>query len=182
MNEKKQVKNRMLGSAKELARIAVFVAMVIGAQYVFSAVPFVEIVSLLFAAYAYSFGVVRSVAAAVAFALLRQFVFGFFPVVLLLYLIYFPLLCVVFSWLGRCKISGWKLVAWATLTAVVCTVCFSLLDNLLMAICSLDGKKAVNAYFVASIPFMIGHSLCVGISVAFLFLSLTKLLLFIKKA
>ena len=92
MNGKMDAKNGMIRSAKEVARPAVFVAAVLAAQYVLSAVPFVEIVTLLFAVYAYSFGIARGVVAAVAFALLRQLLFGFYPVVLVLYLVHFSLL------------------------------------------------------------------------------------------
>ena len=49
MKAQKRAKQGVAFSAKELARTAVFVAAVIGAQYALAAVPFVEIVSLLFA-------------------------------------------------------------------------------------------------------------------------------------
>ena len=54
-------------SAKECAYIAVFVALVIAAQLAFSAVPGVEVVTVLFVAYAFTFGVARGMIAATAF-------------------------------------------------------------------------------------------------------------------
>ena len=183
MSEQKGWKNGAIRSAKEVARLAVFVAAAIGSQYALSAVPFVEVVSLLFICFAFVFGVVRGVIAAVAFSLLRQLLFGFYPVVLILYLIYFSMLSVAFGLLPKwCKWTGWKLLAVATALAVVCAVCFTLLDNLLTPWYYAYTPKAAQRYFKASIPFLIGQTICVGVSVAGLFLPLTKALFFAKKA
>ena len=174
MNNSDKIKNGALKSAKEVARSAVFTAMVIGAQYALSAVPFAEIVTLLFAVYSYAFGGVRGVVSAVAFALLRQLLFGFFPVVLALYLIYFPLLCLVFGTLRKTKLSGWKLIVVAVVVAVGCTVGFTLLDNLLTPLYYGYTSRAARAYFNASVPFMIGQSVCVAVTVGALFVPLVK--------
>ena len=183
MSEQKNWKNGAIRSAKEVARTAVFVAMVIGSQYALSVVPFVEVVSLLFICYAYVFGVVRGAVAAVAFALLRQLLFGFYPVVLMVYLIHFSMISVVFGLLPRwCKWTGWKLLLIAALLAAVCTACFTLLDNLLTPWYYGYTPKAAELYFKASIPFLFGQMICVGISVAGLFVPLTKAFCFLKKA
>ncbi len=174
MNEKNRAKNRAVNSAKEVARTAVFTAAAIGAQYALSALPFVEIVTLLFAVYSYVFGGVRGAASAVAFALLRQLLFGFFPVVLVLYLIYFPLLALAFGALRKTKLSGWKLLVWAVAVATICTVGFTLLDNLLTPLYYGYSTRVAQVYFKASVPFMIGQSICVALSVGALFLPLTK--------
>ena len=89
--ERKTTKKKMVRSAKECTLVAVFVALLIAAQLVLSAVPSVEVVTVLFAAFAFSFGTCRALTAATAFSLLRQLVFGFFPTVLILYLIYYNL-------------------------------------------------------------------------------------------
>jgi hypothetical protein len=183
MNEKSSFRSGAIQSAKEVARTAVFVALVIGSQYALSALPFVEVVSLLFICYAFVFGVVRGVVAAVAFALLRQLLFGFYPVVLILYLVYFSMLSVVFGLLPRwCKWTGWRLLIIATLLAVVCTACFTLLDDVLTPLYYSYTPRAAEIYFKASIPFLIGQTICVSVSVAGLFLPLTKALFFVKKA
>ena len=181
MKAQKRAKQGVAFSAKELARTSVFVATVIGAQYALAAVPFVEIVSLLFACYAYAFGAVRGGVAAVVFALLRQLLFGFYPVVLVLYLVYFPLLCLAFGLLGKSSLSGWRLLALAVVVAVLCTACFTLFDNVLTPLYHGYTQKAARLYFKASLPFLIGQTVCVGVSVAVLFLPLTKALLFVKK-
>ena len=88
-------------SAKDCAYIAVFVALVIVAQLALSLVPGVEVVTVLFVAFSFAFGVRRSMIAATAFALLRQIAFGFYPLVLILYLVYFNLLALLFGFIGK---------------------------------------------------------------------------------
>ena len=92
--------NRWTSSAKELAYISVFVALLIAVQLILSFIPGVELVTVLFVAYSFSMGVRRGMLAATTFSLLRQLDFGFFPTVLVLYLIYFNLLCLLFGLLG----------------------------------------------------------------------------------
>ncbi len=181
MNKKTGVKNGVARSAKEVARTAVFLAAVIGVQYAFAALPFVEAVTLLFACYAYVFGVRRGGIAAVLFSLLRQLLFGFYPVVLILYCVHFSCLALVFGSLKKlCPWTGWRLLLLAVGVAVVCTVAFSLLDNLLTPLWYSYSARAAKAYFVASLPFMLGQSVCVAVTVGGLFLPLTKALFFVK--
>ena len=183
MSEKKVRKIKAVRPAREIARTAVFVATVIGAQYALSAVPFVEIVTLLFACYAYVFGMERGILCAVAFAFLRQLLFGFYPVVLALYLTHFSFLSLVFGMLGeRCPQNGWRRLALVVAVAVVCTVGFTLLDNVLTPMYYGYSQRAAKMYFRASLPFMLGQSVCVAVSVALLFIPLTKALFFVKKA
>ena len=181
MNKKTDVKNEVARSAKEVARTAVFLAAVIGVQYALAAIPFVEVVTLLFACYAYVFGAGRGVVAAVLFALLRQLLFGFYPVVLILYCVHFSFLSLVFGGLKRfCPWKGWRLIILAIAAAVVCTVAFTLLDDLLTPLWYSYSARAARAYFVASMPFMLGQSVCVAVTVGGLFLPLTKALFFVK--
>ena len=76
-------KNKV-STAKECALISVFVSLVIAAQIALSAIPGVEIVTVLFVVYSFSCGVKRGMLSATAFSILRQIVFGFFPTVLIL--------------------------------------------------------------------------------------------------
>ena len=95
MNDKKRknVQQKIaVRSAKECAYLAVFVALLIGGQLALSAVPGVEIVTVLLVAYAFVFGACRGMMVATAFSLLRQMVFPFSPTVLVLYLIYYNFL------------------------------------------------------------------------------------------
>lgn len=161
-------------SAKDCAYIAVFVALVIAAQFVLSAVPGVELVTVLFVAYAFSFGAARGMIAATAFSLLRQIVFGIYPTVLILYLIYYNGLAAIFGMLGKnCKASKKQLFK-VVLSACVCTVCFTLLDNVITPLWNGYSEKAAVLYFKYSLPVMIPQILCTAITVSFLFLPLCK--------
>ena len=78
-------------------------AVLLGGQFVFSFVAGVEIVTLLLACFSYVFGVKCGSVCATAFSLLRCFIYGFYPNVVILYLVYYPLLATVFGGLGKLK-------------------------------------------------------------------------------
>lgn len=78
-------------------------ALLIGGQFVFSFVAGVEIVTILLISFSCVFGARRGVILSVAFSLLRCLLFGFYPTVIILYLIYYPLLSTVFALLGKCE-------------------------------------------------------------------------------
>ena len=168
-------------TAKECAYLAVFVALTIGAQLAFSAIPGIEVVTVLFVAYSFVFGARRGMLAAMAFSLLRQFVFGFFVNVLVLYLLYYNLLAFVFGMLGR----GGKtnVCALILLTALACvfTVFFTLTDNLLTAFWYGLSGNAARVYFSASIPVMVSQTVCTAVTVGVLFLPLQRVFSTIKK-
>ena len=163
-------------TAKECAFFAVFVAVVIAVQMVFSFVPGVELVTVLFVSYAFVMGSKRGVLAATAFSLLRQFVFGFFPTVLVLYLVYYNLLALGFGLLGKRIQKPIKNLPLIVGLACVGTVIFTLTDNILTPIWYGYGARATKAYFLASIPFMIPQVICTAVSVASLFLPIWKVL------
>ena len=177
--EKKQ--NIAIRSAKEISFIAVFVALVTAAQLLLAAIPNVEIVSVLFIAYAYAFGVKRGLAAATAFSLLRQLIFGFFPSVLCLYLLYYNLLVTVFAFLAKLVKKPLSGLVWIVVTACVCAVFFTLTDNILTPLWYAYSPSAAKAYFVASLPFLLTHVISVGVSVALLFLPLERVFRLVKK-
>lgn len=167
-------KNRQKITALDCAYIATFVALVIAVQFALSFVPGVELVTVLFVTFSFSFGAKRGVIAAVAFALLRQFVFGVFPTVLVLYLIYYPLLAFIFGALGKWVRASVKNLIWLTGVACVCTVGFSMIDNILTPLWYGYTAAAMKAYFYGSLPFMIPQVICTAVTVAILFLPLTK--------
>lgn len=163
-------------SAKELAFSSVFVALSIGAQTLFSAVPGVEFVTVLFVCYAFSFGICRGAVSATAFSLLRCFVFGFFPTVIILYLVYYNFLAATFGILGllaRKRGGSAKFVFLAVPLACVCTVIFTLIDCVITPAFYGFTEKATKAYFVSAMPFMIPQVICTAVSVGVLFLPLT---------
>lgn len=94
--------------AREIAYTAVMCALLIGAQFAFSFVAGVEIVTLILACYSSVFGIRRGGILAVCFSLLRCLLFGFYPTVLVLYIIYYPLFAVIFGLLGHIKKSTYE--------------------------------------------------------------------------
>lgn len=107
-------------------------ALLIAAQYVFSFVTGVEIVTLLFVCFASVFGAVSGVFCAAAFSLLRCLVFGFSPQTVILYLLYYPFLAAVFGGLGRIKDETFNRCP-AALTVLV-----NLLLSALLSACALS--------------------------------------------
>jgi energy-coupling factor transport system substrate-specific component/cob(I)alamin adenosyltransferase len=177
--DKKKFYKKGANAAKEIAFIAVFVALLIGSQFVFAAIPGVEIVTLLFVAYSFAFGVKRGMVCATAFAFVRQFVFGFFPNVLILYLIYYNVLALC---LGVIGLNGKAERRWlaVTLAACVCTVGFSVLDFFLTAIIGGYSEQAKQIYFNLTLPVMVTQVVCVAVTVGVLFIPLCKIFSLIK--
>lgn len=172
--------NKVKRASKECAYIAVFVALLIAAQLCLAFLPGVEIVTVLFIAYAFTFGAKRGALAAVVFSLLRQLVFGFFPVVLILYLIYYPSLALLFGFLGGRVKNPVRALWWLTGIACVATVCFSMLDNVLTPLWYAYTAEAAKAYFFASLSVLLPQVICTAVTVLFLFLPLERVFRLVK--
>ena len=183
MKKKKRSKIHFsfLRSAKECAYLAVFVATVITTQLALSLIPGIELVSLLFISYSFVMGGARGVIAATAFSLLRQLVFGFYPTVLIVYLIYYNLLALCFGYLGKRLKNTKKDLPILLLFSCVATLFFSLLDCLITPLWYHYTAKALIAYCLASLPFALTQTACVAVSVLFLFKPLTKAFAWIKR-
>ena len=166
--------NRWKWTARELSQLAVFVALLLAAQFVFSFLPGVELVTVLFIVYAFSCGVRRGMLAATAFSLLRQLLFGFFPNVLLLYLIYYNALTACFGWLGHKVDKPLKNLWWLVGLACLFTVSFTLLDDVITPLWYRYAEKAARAYFVAALSVMLPQVVCTAVTVGVLFLPLHK--------
>lgn len=95
--------NKVASAARDIAYTAVGCALMLAVQYVTSFVAGVEFVTVVFACFCAVFGVRRGVLCAVVFSLLRCFIYGFAPNVIVLYLVYYPLFAVVFGLLGRVR-------------------------------------------------------------------------------
>ncbi len=92
--------------SQQIALSAVMCALLLVAQFVLSFVPGVEIVTALLLSFCVVFGWKCGMLAATSFSLLRCFLFGFYPNVILLYLIYFNLFALFFGTAGR-RIAAW---------------------------------------------------------------------------
>ena len=165
---------KLKNTAKECAFLAVFVAMVFAAQLALSFLPGVELVTLLFVCYAFVMGWKRGVFAATVFSLLRQMLFGFFPNVLALYLIYYNLLALSFGLLGKKIKNPVKNLPIIVGAACVGTICFTLIDDIITPLWGAYTVKATQAYFYASLTVVIPQVICTAVSVSCLFLPLWK--------
>ncbi len=174
-NEKNRANRRAARSAKELTVLSVFVALTIAAQLVFSTIPGVEVVTVLFVTFCYAFGVSRGMIVATAFSLLRCLLFGFFPNVVILYLIYYNLLALTFGLLGRTKFvkNGVRFVLFVG-GACLCTVAFIAIDNLVTPLFYGYAVVAWKAYALASLPFLLPQTVCTAITVSLLFYPLER--------
>ena len=164
-------------TTKEIALIGMYTALLIGAQLVLSAIAGVEIVTVLLLCFCYVFGRLRGVAVATAFSLLRCLIFGFYPNVVLLYLIYYNVFALIFGGLGKLfdRKTQIKHLVVVVVGAVVVTACFTLLDDLLMAImCGFNRKVAV-AYFYSSIYVLVPQCVCALLTVSVFFIPLCNL-------
>ncbi|MBQ3234979.1 MAG: hypothetical protein IJA97_02345 [Clostridia bacterium] len=169
-------------TAKEIAILSVFTALLIGGQFVLSAISGVEVVTVLAVSFFYCFGVVRGAIVATAFSLIRCFLFGFFPNVIILYLIYYNLLAVVFGLIGVAfdrKITVKKMVV-IVVVAVLMTALFTLLDNLVTPLFYGFTKTAKKAYFIASLTTMLPQIICATATVSLLFYPLYRIYKSIK--
>ncbi len=164
-------------TAKEISIISVFIALLIGGQFALSAVSGIEIVTVLSVTFFYCFGVLRGCIVATAFSLLRCFLFGFFPNVIILYLIYYNLLAITFGLLGRAFNKGIsvKKIVVIVAVAVIMTALFTLLDNFITTTFYGFTENARKAYFISSMATMIPQLLCTLITVTFLFFPLYKI-------
>ena len=158
-------------SVKEIATVAVFTALLIGGQLALSAVSGVEIVTVLLLSFSFYFGARLGMLGATAFSLLRCFVFGFFPSVLILYLIYYNLFALVFGFIGNRfgKEADMKKLIVITFIAVLMTVLFSLLDDVITPLFYGYTADAAKAYFFASFYAMIPQSVCAVVTTVLLF-------------
>ena len=174
MKDNNTWKNTLAYSAKECAFIAVFVATVIAAQLALSALPGVEVVTVLFVSYSFTFGVRRGCIAAIVFSLLRQLLFGFLPTVLIVYLIYYTILTAVFGLLGKRVKNSLSCLWLIVITACVCSAGFTMLDNIITPCFLGYGAKAWRLYVYASLPIMGAQVATVAVTVGVLFLPLTR--------
>ena len=180
MSDKKTFNNVFLKTSKECSYVALFLALTIGIQFALSFIPGVELVTLLFICYSFVFGLRRSIVCATCFSLLRTIIFGFFPNVVILYLIYYNLLVTIFSLLGK-ALSPSKHLLIIVAVAVVCTAFFTLLDCIITPLFFSYSKRATTAYFYASLSFAVPQIICSAISITILFIPLTKTLAIAKK-
>ena len=172
-----------MNTAKKTAICGAFCALLLATQYVFNAIKGVELVTLLFVTFCFTFGGVCGFLVAVAFCLLRCLIYGFFPSVMVLYLIYYPLLALAASALGKAvkNAPALKQTIIVTLFSVVFTVIFSAIDCIVTPLFYSFTASAWVAYIYQCAPVCLIQCICVSLSVALLFLPLKKAFVIIKR-
>ena len=119
-------KGRALSGAKAIALVGITAATVECGKLALSAIPNVEVVTLLLALYGYVFGW-YGVLSAVVFVSIEPIIYGFGTWVVSYY-IYWPLVAFVFMLLGKIRLKNrWLL----TLAALVLTFFFGVLSSLI---------------------------------------------------
>lgn len=111
--------------AKKVALIAIMTATIEAGKLALSAIPNVEVVSLLCAVYGYVFGLV-GVVSIVLFVGIETLIWGVNTWVLS-YLIYWPTVCMIYWLLGRLKVKSRLII---TAVIVVLTAFFGVLTSL----------------------------------------------------
>lgn len=152
------------------------VALLIGGQLALSSISGIEVVTVMMLCFCFCYGIQHGIAIATTFSLLRCFIFGFQINVIVLYLIYYNLFAMFFGWLGM-RFSGETSPAKTVITvvsAVVFTVFFTLLDDLITPLIFGFHRNAALAYFLGSLHAVIPQSICTAVTVSVCFRPLTK--------
>lgn len=155
---------------------ALYTALLIGVQFVLSGVAGVELVTVFFLAFCFMKGVKAGITVAVCFSTLRCFLFGFYPSVIILYLVYYTGFALFFGFLGnrfRRKTTFYAFL-WVVVLSTAFTAIFTLLDDVITPLFYGYGESAARAYFYASLPFMLTQCICTAVSVSLLFVPLCK--------
>lgn len=164
--------------AKKIVLPSVFTALLIGGQFALSGVRGVEVVTVLLLSFAFRYGIKQGLLVANAFSILRCFIFGFFPTVIALYLIYYNLFVIVFGALGYAfkRKYGIKAHVCAVVLAALTTFSFTLIDDVLTPLVFGFSLNAAKSYFYASIPTAIAQTVCAVLTTLFLFPVIIKVL------
>jgi hypothetical protein len=161
-----------------VVRVAMCVALLIGGQMALSGVSGIEIVTVMLLCFCFHYGVRHGIAVATTFSLLRCFFFGFQINVIVLYLVYYNVFALFFGWLGKRitgRISLPKLCV-IVASAMVFTVLFTMLDNVITPLIFAFHKNAAAVYFAQSLYALVPQTICTMATVSILFVPLTKIL------
>ncbi len=163
---------------KFIVRVGMCVALLIAAQMALSAVTGIEIVTVILLCLCFCYGIRTGLAIATTFSLLRCFYFGFQVNVIVLYLLYYNLFALFFGWLGKRFAGKITLLKMGIIvaSAVVFTICFTLLDDVITPLVYGFHGNAAKVYFLQSLPAMIPQTICAAVTVSALFTPLTKVI------
>ena len=163
---------------KFIVRVAMSVALLIAVQMALSIISGVELVTAILLCLCFHYGVRTGLAIATTFSLLRCFFFGFQINVIILYLVYYNLFALFFGWTGKWLAgkSALRQTGVMVAAAVVFTVLFTLLDDVITPLMYGFHFNAAKVYFLQSLTAMIPQTVCAAVTVSVLFAPLTKVL------
>lgn len=161
---------------------AFYTALLICVQFVLSGVAGVELVTVFFLAFCFTVGIKAGVTVAVCFSVIRCFIFGFYPSVIILYLVYYTGFALFFGFLGKKfrRTATFRAFLWSAILSTAFTAIFTLLDDVITPLFYGFGANAAKAYFYSSLPFMLSQCICTVISVSALFVPICKALSFLN--
>lgn len=167
-----------MNSAKKIILSGVFTALLIGGQLALSGISGIEVVTVLLLTFVYKYGIGQGLLVANSFSLLRCFIFGFIPNVIVLYLIYYNIFVLVFGFLGKVFRHEYSIKKhiMVIVVAVVMTVLFTITDNVLTPLIYGFTANTAKAYFVASLYTVIPQIVCTFATVLIIFPGLLRLL------
>jgi len=112
-----------------------------------------------------------------SFSLLRCFIFGFMPNVLILYLVYYNLFVIVFGIVGKMFKHEYSIKKHIIilLIAIIMTAIFTITDNILTPLIYGFSQKAMEAYFIASLYTAVPQIICTFVTVSIVFPCLLKI-------
>lgn len=167
-----------MNTAKKIILPGIFTALLIGGQLALSGIPGIEVVTVLLLAFVYKYGVGQGLLVANSFSLLRCFIFGFMPNVLILYLVYYNIFVLVFGFLGkvfRHEYSIKKHIL-VVIIAIIMTALFTMTDNVLTPLMYGFTENATKAYFMASLYTIVPQIICTFSTVLLIFPVIIKVL------
>ena len=167
-----------MNKTKWIVRVAMCVALLIGGQLALTGLSGIEIVTVMLLCFCFCYGIRQGVAIATTFSLVRCLVFGFQINVIVLYLVYYNVFALFFGWLGKRitgRISLPKLCV-IVASAMVFTVLFTMLDNVITPLIFAFHKNAAAVYFAQSLYALVPQTICTMVTVSILFVPLTKIL------
>ena len=162
---------------KDVTLIGVFTALLLGGQLVLSGISGIEIVTVLFASFVYARGIKSGLMLATCFSLIRCFIFGFMPTVIILYIVYYNIFAIVvgvLSFVFKRKISVKNIVILVS-TVLILTLLFTMLDNVITPLFYGYSRETAKAYFIASLYTVIPQSICAVVTMSCLFYPLIEL-------
>ena len=168
-----------MSKTKDIALISMYSALLVAVQYALGFVAGVELVTVMLLSFSYYYGYRRGIIVAICFCLLRCLIWGFYPTVFILYIIYYPVFALSFGLLGN-KFNNleikdiYKLII-VVIISVLFTCFFTLLDDVITPLFYGFNLDSTKAYFISSLPTMLTQVICTLISVSVLFPVLVKL-------